>query len=60
MAQHPTGRPGAQHLHVINAVATGQQAVHDRQDLTAWMRRARPVAKVDQLVGGLLQAEPVS
>lgn len=59
MAQHPAGRPGAQQLHVIDAVATGQEAVHHGQDLAAWMRRAWPVAKVDQFVGGLLQAESV-
>jgi hypothetical protein len=34
--------------------------VHDGQDLAAWMRRGWPVAKVDQFIGGLLQAESVS
>jgi hypothetical protein len=33
--------------------------VDQGQQLAAGMRRARPVAQVDQLVGGLLDAQPL-
>jgi hypothetical protein len=60
VAEHAGGRPGAQHLDVVDAVATGEQAVHHRQDLAARSGGTGPLAEVDQLVGGLLDPEPVS
>ena len=59
MAEHAPGHPGAQHLDVIDAVATGEQTMHHREDLAAGVRGAGTIAEIDQLVGGLLQAEPL-
>ena len=59
MTKHAGGRPGAQHLDIVDAVPAGDQAVHQREELAAWAGRAGAVTEVDQLVGGLLQAEPL-
>jgi hypothetical protein len=60
MTKHAGGRPGAQHLDIVDAVPAGDQAVHQREELAAWAGRAGAVTEVDQLVGGLLQAEPLA
>jgi hypothetical protein len=57
--EHAAGRPGPQQLNVVDAVATSKQAVDQGQDLGPRVGRARPVAEVDQLVGGLLHAQPL-
>jgi hypothetical protein len=58
----PDGRIGAEAtgLLIVKPTPWTLEAVHDGQDLAAWMRRAWPVAKLDQFVVGLLQAESVS
>jgi hypothetical protein len=59
MAQHRRGGPAAQHVGVVDAVATGQQRVHQRQDLAAGPVVTWPVAQVDQLVDDRLHAKPL-
>jgi hypothetical protein len=59
VTEHPRGRPDAQHLDVVDAVPTGEQAMHHRQDLAARPGGTGPFAEVDQLVGGLLDPQPV-
>ena len=41
MPQHQPGRPGAQHVHVIDAVSAGEHPVHQAHHLAARQRRAR-------------------
>ena len=57
--EHAAGCPGAQHLDVVDAVPTSDQAVHQREDLGTGMAGTGPVAEVDQFVRGPLQAEPL-
>jgi hypothetical protein len=59
MSEHLAGGAAAQHVGVVDAVPTHQHRVDQGQQLAAGMRRARPVAQVDQLVGGLLDAQPL-
>jgi hypothetical protein len=48
-----------QQFHVVDAVATGDHGVHQRQQLAARVGPTRPVPQVDQLVGGLLDPQPL-
>ena len=59
MAEHAGGRPAAQQLHVVDAVATSDQGMHQREQLAPGTSRAGAVAEVDQLVGGLLDPQPL-
>jgi hypothetical protein len=59
VAKHAARRARTQDLDVVDAVAAGEQAVYQRQDLRAGVSGAGSVAEVDQLVGGLLQPEPL-
>jgi hypothetical protein len=52
VAEHLGGGAGAQHVGVVDAVAAGQQRVHQGQHLAAGPVVAGPGAKVDQLVDG--------
>ena len=49
-AQHPRRTAGAQHIGVVNAVATGQRRRHQRQHLVASVGSARDTAQVDVAV----------
>jgi hypothetical protein len=59
VAQHGGGLSAAQQVGVVDAVPTRQHRMDQGQQLTAGPVRASPLAKVDQLVGGLLDAEPL-
>ena len=59
MAEHLGGGPGAQHISVVDAVATSHQRVDQGQHLAARAVMAGTAAKVDQLVDDGLDAEPV-
>ena len=58
MAQHASGGPAAQHVQVVDAVAAGEHGVDHGQQLGAGVGAGR-AAQADQLVGGLLDAEPL-
>ena len=58
VAQHAGGGPAAQQVGVVDAVATGDHGMHHGQQLGARVGRARPVAEVDELVGGLADPQP--
>ena len=51
--------PAAQQLHVIDAVATGDQGVDQGEQLAPGPGRPGSVAEVDELVGGLLDPQPL-
>jgi len=59
VAKHAAGRSAARQLHIIDAVATRYQAVDHGEQLAAGMGRAGAVIEVDQLVGGLLDPQPL-
>jgi len=59
VAQHAGGLPAAQQVGVVDAVPTRQHRVDQRQQLAARVGRAWLAAQVDQLVGGLLDAQPL-
>jgi hypothetical protein len=54
VAEYLAGGAAAQHVGVVDAVPTRQYRVDQGQQLAAGLRRARPVAQVDQRIGGLL------
>jgi hypothetical protein len=58
--EHAGGRPAAQQLHVVDAVPANDYGVDHGEQLAAWAGRTRSVAEVDQLVGGLLDSQPLS
>jgi hypothetical protein len=39
VAEHAEGRPGAQQLHVVDAVATGDHGMHQGEQLAPWAGR---------------------
>jgi hypothetical protein len=61
MAKHRLGGPAAQQLRVIDAVATGDRdhRLDHGAQLAPWVGRPGPVAKVDQLVGGRFDPQPL-
>jgi hypothetical protein len=59
VAEHAAGGCRAQQLHVIDAVGTCDHGVHQRQQLAARVGRTRPVPKIDQPVGDLLDPQPL-
>ena len=59
MAEDAAGRPAAQQLYVVDAVATGDHGMHQRLQLAAGARRAGAVTEVDELVSGLLDPQPL-
>jgi hypothetical protein len=59
VAEHACGGATAQHVHIVDAVATDEHAVDQGQQLGAGVGAGR-AAQVDQLVGGRLDAEPLS
>jgi hypothetical protein len=59
VAEDAGGRPAAQQLHVVDAVATSDQGMHQREQLAPGLGRAGAVAEVDELVGGLLDPQPL-
>jgi hypothetical protein len=59
MAEHPAGGATAQHVGVVDAAPTRDHGVDQGQQLAAWPVRARPLAQVDQRIGGLLDPEPL-
>ena len=59
MAQHLAGGATAQQVGVVDAVPTRQHRVDQGQQLAAGPGRASQLAQVDQLIGGLLDAQPL-
>jgi hypothetical protein len=59
VAEHLGSGPGAQHVSVVDAVRPSDQGVNQGQHLAARTVMAGPLAKVDQLVGDRLDAEPL-
>jgi hypothetical protein len=59
VAEHAGGRPATQQLHVVDAVATRDQSMYQREQLAPRLGRPRPVTEVDELVGGLLDPQPL-
>ena len=59
VAEHAAGRPAAQQFHIVDAVAAGDHGMHQGEQLAAGAGRPGPVAQVDQLVGGLLDSQPL-
>jgi hypothetical protein len=59
VTEYAGGRPRAQYLDIVDAVPASEQAVDHRQDLAARSGGTGPLTEVDQLVGGLLDPEPV-
>jgi hypothetical protein len=57
VAQDRPSGPAAQHVDVVDAVAAGQHAVHQRQQLGARVGRAGP-GQAEQLVSGEGDVEP--
>jgi hypothetical protein len=60
MAEHPAGGAAAQQGGVVDAVPAREHGVEQGQQLAPWPVRARSLAQVDQRVGGLLDAQPLS
>ena len=58
MAQHAGGLSAAQQVGVVDA-APRQHRVDQGQQLAAGPVRARPLAQIDQRIGGLLDAQPL-
>jgi hypothetical protein len=59
VTQHALGRPGAQQLGVVDAVTAGEHGVDQGEQLASRTGRARPVTQIDQLVGDLLDPQPL-
>ena len=59
MAQHAPSGSRAQQLHVVDAVATHDQGMHQREQLAARTGRPRSVTQVDQLIGDWLDPQPL-
>ena len=57
MAEHGRGGPGAQHVSVVDAVATGHQRVQQGQHLAPRLVMAGTAAEVDQLIDDRLDAQ---
>jgi hypothetical protein len=59
VAEHLAGGAAAQHISVVDAVPTRQHGVDQGQQLAPGMGCAGPLAQVNQVVGGLLDAQPL-
>jgi len=59
VAEHLAGGATAQQVGVVDAVGTRQHRMHQGQQLAAGPVRASPLAQVDHLIGGLLDAQPL-
>jgi hypothetical protein len=59
MAQDLAGSGTAQQVGVVDAVPTRHHRVDQGQQLPARVRRTRPLAQVDHLIGGLLDTQPL-
>jgi len=59
VAQHRGGGPTAQHVDIVDAVPTGEDPMHQGQQLGAGVGGTWPLAEVDELVGGLLDPQPL-
>jgi hypothetical protein len=59
VAKHRLSGPAAQQFHVVDAVATRDHGMDQREQLASPVGRARPTAEIDQLVGGLLDSQPL-
>ena len=58
MAQHALGRPTAQRLDVLDAVAARDQRMDQGEQLAAGSRRARTVPEVPELVANPFNPQP--
>jgi hypothetical protein len=59
VAEHLAGGAAAQHVGVVDAVPTRQHRVDQGQQLAAGPVCTRPLAQIDQRIGGLLDAQPL-
>jgi hypothetical protein len=59
MAEYRLGGPAAQQLHVVNAVPAGDHGVYQGEQPAPGAGRPRPVPEIDQLVGALLDPQPL-
>jgi hypothetical protein len=59
VAEHPAGGATAQQVGSVDAVPTRDHQVDQGQQLAARPGRTGPVSQVDQLVGGLFDAQPL-
>ena len=59
MAQHAGGLPAAQQVGVVDTVPTRQHRVDQGQQLAPGPVRTSPLAQIDHLIGGLLDAQPL-
>ena len=58
--QHQAGRPGAQHVHVIDAVSAGEHPMHQAHHLAARQRRPRCLGiEPHTVVHQLLDTQPL-
>jgi hypothetical protein len=60
VAEHGRGEPGAEHVGVVDAVTADHQRVQQGEHLAARPVGTRTVAKVDQLIDGGLDPQPLS
>ena len=60
MAEDRAGRPGPQRLDVVDAIATGEQRVDQGEQLATGPGRARTITQINELVGELLDPEPLA
>jgi hypothetical protein len=58
VAEHPAGGAAAQHVGVVDA-APRQHRMDQGQQRAAGPVRVRPLAQVDQRIGGLLDPQPL-
>ena len=59
VAEHAGGRPAAQQFQVVDAVGAGDHGMDQGEQLAPGTGRTRPLAEIDQLVGGLLDPQPL-
>jgi hypothetical protein len=59
VAEDRAGRPGPQRLDVVDAIATGEQRVDQGEQLATGPGRARTITQINELVGELLDPEPL-
>jgi hypothetical protein len=60
VAEHGHGEPGAEHVGVVDAVTADHQRVQQGEHLAARPVGTRTVAKVDQLIDGGLDPQPLT
>jgi hypothetical protein len=60
VAEHGRGEPGAEHVGVVDAVTADHQRVQQGEHLAARPVGTRTVAKVDQLIDGGLDPQPLT